>query len=80
MKRLVLVKVETTVLMEFDAVYATEDFFLNDSSSCVGNVLERLSSDPDAEQCGCGVTTCTVVQIDPDAATLEAHQYIDIRE
>ncbi len=84
-RKLVLIKVETIVLMEFEEKYATKDhieFALNQSHCCASNTLERLAGyDYDnEEQCGCDVTTQTVVQIGLTESELEARQYIDIRD
>lgn len=57
----VLVEVRTMVLLEYadDAVKEDVEFHLNESSSCIQNVLGRLGDD--AEQCGCPLTECRVL-------------------
>lgn len=75
-----LVKIETTVLMDFAEGMSDHGItsFLNNSSHCAINELAKLDHSDD-KQCGCFCTTFTVVG-EPSLEQLEAHQFIDIRE
>lgn len=76
-----LVGVTTRVLMEFPAEWTVSEieFYLNDSSSCVSNVLSKLDENNDTE-CGCSCTEMRVIDSAPSKDVLERHAYIDIRE
>jgi hypothetical protein len=76
-----IVKVETMVLLDFPEDWNNSDieFYLNDSSSCSSNVLSALADSDDELECGCSVTTMTVVS-DPTDEDIAAHRFIDLRE